>query len=731
MANNASSDASANFLANLLSTLPAEEIQFQKYWATIRRRWLPIVGLTVLSSGIAAFYSLCQSPRYVASGKLMLKMDSTSALTGLENEPEKLQALTTKSDPLSTQAEIVRSEPIAKKAIAQFKLADESGEPLSVQAFSRDLSVRQMTGTDILQISYTGDNPKRAAEIVNFVMQAYLTRNRESNRADAIAARKFIETQIPASQTAVTEAESRLKTFKENSNVVELDKEVGSTVETLTNLRQQITQTEIQLAQATTRSTALSQQLNVTPEVALTLSNLNQSESVKKARADWDQARSQLIRERARFSPKHPAIDLLRRQEAEARSVYEARIREISGNNSVPLNQLQIGETGQEQIGALADSEVNRRALASQLTALKQAEARYSSRSRQLPELEKTHRELERQRNAAQETYKALLTNRQEALVRENQTAANTEIVATADPPDKPVSARLLLMLAAGGAIGLVLGIIFAFLSDRNDRSVRSLKDARSLFGYPLLGVIPKVELSTYEEHGSSRSMQHRTVFPAQEAYQMLHANLKLLKLDQPIQSLVVTSAGRQEGKSTIAANLAVAMTQVQRRVLLIDADFRNPAQHHLWGLTNQFGLSNVLVGQVPFSAAVQQITSNLHVLSVGTIPPNPIALLDSQRMRELIESFTQVYDVVLLDTPALSGTADTAILNTMVDGALLVVRPGVVDVPNAIAAKQFLAQSGQTILGVVVNDVVAEKEPEGTFYATQADQNSFLNNLL
>ncbi|BAU13325.1 lipopolysaccharide biosynthesis protein [Leptolyngbya sp. NIES-3755] len=730
MANNATSDASANFLANLLSSLPAEEIQFQKYWSTIRRRWLTIAGLTALSSGAAVVYSLHQSPRYVASGKLMLKVDSTSSLIGLENDPGRLQALTTKSDPVSTQAEVVRSEPIAKKAIAHFKLSEPSGEPLTVQAFSRNLSVRQMTGTDILQISYTDGDPNRAAEVVNFVMQAYLTRNQQSNRADAIAARKFIETQLPASQAAVTEAESRLKAFKENSGVIELDKEVGSTVETLANLKQQITQTEIQLAQATTRSQVLSQQLNVAPETALTISNLNQSESVRKARSDWDQVRSQLIRERARFSPKHPAIALLQRQEAEARTVYQSRIQEVTGGSTIPLTQLQMGETGQGQIGALAESEVNRRALASQLTALRQAEAKYSSRSRELPALEKTQRELERQRNAAQETYKILLTKRQEALVGENQTAANTEIVATADPPDKPVSARLLLMLAAGGAIGLVLGIIFAFFSDRNDRSVRSLKDARSLFGYPLLGVIPKVEFPTYEEHGFA-TMQHRSVFPAQEAYQMLHANLKLLKSDQPIQSMVITSSGRQEGKSTIAANLAVAMTQVQRRVLLIDADFRNPSQHHLWGLTNQFGLSNVLVGQVPFSAAVQQITSNLHVLTIGAIPPNPIALLDSQRMRELIQSFTQVYDVVLLDTPALSGTADTAILNTMVDGALLVVRPGVVNVPNAIAAKQFLAQSGQTILGVVINDVVAEKEPEGTFYGTQVDQSSYLNNLL
>lgn len=731
MANSASSDASTNFLANLLSTLPAEEIQFQKYWAMIRRRWLPIVGLTALSSGAAVIYSLHQSPRYLASGKLMLKMDSTSSRIGLENEAGQLQALTTKSDPVSTQAEVVRSEPIAKTTIAQFKLADESGQPLTTQAFSRNLNVRQITGTDILQISYTDNNPDRAAEIVNFVMQAYLTRNRESNRADAIAAREFIEKQLPNSQAAVTEAESRLKTFKESNGVVELDKEVGSTVETLSNLRQQITQIEIQLAQATTRSQALSRQLNVAPEVALTVTNLNQSDSVKKARGDWDQARSQLIRERARFSPKHPAIALLQRQEAEARNVYESRIREIAGGTAIPLNQLQMGETGQGQMGALAESEVNRQGLASQLAALKQAEAQYTARSQQLPAIEKTQRELERQRDAAQITYKMLLTKAQEAQVSENQTAANTEIVATADPPDRPVSSRLLMMAAAGGAIGLVLGILIAFFSDRNDRSVRSLKDARSLFGYPLLGVIPKVELPTYEEHGFSGSLRHRAVFPAQEAYQMLHTNLKLLKSDQPVQSIVVTSSGRQEGKSTIVANLAVAMTQVQRRVLLIDADFRNPAQHHLWRLTNQFGLSNVLVGQVPFSAAVQQITSHLHVLTVGTIPPNPISLIDSQRMRELIQSWTQVYDVVLLDTPALSGTADTAILNTMVDGALLVVRPGVVDVPNASAAKQFLAQSGQNILGVVVNDVVAGKEPEGKFYATQPDQSSFLNNLL
>lgn len=211
---------------------------------------------------------------------------------------------------------------------------------------------------------------------------------------------------------------------------------------------------------------------------------------------------------------------------------------------------------------------------------------------------------------------------------------------------------------------------------------------------------------------------------PISESYQMLQANLKFLSSDKNLKTIVVTSSVAQEGKSEVAANLAVAMAQVGHRVLLVEADMRHPIQHHVWGLMNSLGLSNVIVDQIALDAALQTVATNLSILPAGVIPPNPVALLDSKRMASLVDTFSQNYDFVVFDTPPLAGTADAAVLGKMADGILLVVRPGVVDSTSANAAKEFLAQSGQTILGMVINGVNVKSEPDSYFYYTRKQTN-------
>jgi capsular exopolysaccharide synthesis family protein len=204
----------------------------------------------------------------------------------------------------------------------------------------------------------------------------------------------------------------------------------------------------------------------------------------------------------------------------------------------------------------------------------------------------------------------------------------------------------------------------------------------------------------------------------------MLQANLKFLSSDKQLKAIVVTSSVPKEGKSEVSANLAAVMAQVGRRVLLVDADMRHPSQHHLWELTNSVGLSNVIVGEAEFKTAVCEVMPRLDVLTAGVIPPNPVALLDSKRMASLIETFLKSYDCVLIDTPPLAGIADAPILGKMVDGILLVVRPGVVDSASAKAAKDFITRSGQNVLGLVANGVIIKNEPDSYFYYTKEQDN-------
>jgi polysaccharide biosynthesis transport protein len=179
----------------------------------------------------------------------------------------------------------------------------------------------------------------------------------------------------------------------------------------------------------------------------------------------------------------------------------------------------------------------------------------------------------------------------------------------------------------------------------------------------------------------------------------------------------VVTSSVAKEGKSEVIANLAMSMAQAGRRILLIDADLRSPSQHHIWDLLNVEGLSNVIVEQIPVERVIQSVAPNLDVLSAGVIPPNPLALLDSKRMESLVAGLAQKYDSILFDAPPLAGTADVAALGQLADGVLFVVRPGVVDAASAEAAKEFLAHSGQNVLGMVINGVNIKIEPDSYFY--------------
>jgi capsular exopolysaccharide synthesis family protein len=182
-----------------------------------------------------------------------------------------------------------------------------------------------------------------------------------------------------------------------------------------------------------------------------------------------------------------------------------------------------------------------------------------------------------------------------------------------------------------------------------------------------------------------------------------------------------VTSSVSKEGKSTVCANLAIAMAQLGRRVLLIDADLHHPMQHHIWDLTNAIGLSDVIVNQADFEMAVREVMDNLDVLPSGVIPPNPLALVDSKRMAALVENFSKNYDFIILDTPPIVLVADALAVGKMTDGILLVVRPGVVDTVSAAACKQFLVQSGQKVLGLVVNGVIVENEPDSYFHHAKA----------
>jgi len=714
---------------------PEENIDFQKYWLVLKRRWFPATGVFGIVVVLAALVASVQKPVYEAEGKLLFKQDRSSSLTGFQNNIGEIVRIGDKANPLSTEAEIIRSLPIVQKTVEALSLRDEKGKSIDPKIISAGLKVKPVTETDILQISYKDNDPKIPAAIVNKIMEVYIENDILSNRAKATAARVFIDKQLPNVEATVRQADAALRKFKEENGVVALPEEAASAVAVMADLDKQIAQAQAQLADATAKSTALRNQVGLNSEEAVAVSSLSQSPAVQEVLTELQKVQGQLAVERTRFLDTSPTIASLQRREAALKALLQGRVDQVLGSQQAPIDNLQIGALRQQLTADLVQSEVERSGLASHLTVLYQAQSAYKKRSNVMPRLEQNLRELERRVGASQSTYETLLNKLQEAQVTENQNVGNARVISTAQVPKKagPSKKKYLLL---GGLGGILLGIATAFLLDMTDRSVKTLKEARELFGSPLLGVIPAFGKSgkTRPPVGDLEPLVPRIVArdmprsPIGQAYQMLQANLKFLSSDKQLKAIVVTSSVPKEGKSEVSANLAAVMAQVGRRVLLVDADMRHPSQHHLWELTNSVGLSNVIVGEAEFKTAVREVMPRLDVLTAGVIPPNPVALLDSKRMASLIDTFLKSYDAVLIDTPPLAGIADAPILGKMVDGILLVVRPGVVDSASAKAAKDFITRSGQNVLGLVANGVIIKNEPDSYFYYTKEeyqDQNA------
>lgn len=706
----------------------SEEIDFQKYWLVLRRRWLPGLGVFGIFVVLAALAASLQKPIYKAEGKLLFKPDQSSDLTGLKNGIGEVVRLGEKSEPLSTEAEILASYPIAQETVKALALRDKTGKPLDPEILLKGLKVKTTTGTDVLQITYQDTDPKVVAAVVNKIMEAYISTNVVNNQAKAKAARIFITKELPSVEATVRQADADLRKFKEENQVVALEQEASAAVKNISDLDNQIAQLQAQLANVTAQSEAQRNQLGLSREEAVAVTSLSQSPGVQEVLTELQKVQTQLAGERRRFLDTDPTVASLKRKEAELSALLQERVDQVLGSQkSVPVQDLQIGKLKQDLTTNFVQSEVQRSGLVSQLTVLYDTRAAYKNRSNILPKLEQTQRELERRVTASQTTYATLLSKLQEAQVAENQIIGNARIISVAQIPKKKAGPSKSKYLLGGGLVGILLGIATAFGLDLIDRSVKTVKEAKELFGYTLIGVIPALGKSGKTSRQGSLDQTVPKVFardlpnsPINEAYQMLQANLKFLSSDKELKAIVVTSSVPREGKSEVSANLAAAMVQVGRRVLLVDADMRHPSQHHIWELTNSVGLSNILVGEAELNAALQEVMPGLDVLTAGVIPPNPVALLDSKRMASLIETFSKKYDFVIVDTPPLAGIADAPILGKMADGILLVVRPRVVDSAKAKAAKEFLARSGQNVLGLVANGVIVKNEPDSYFYYTK-----------
>lgn len=588
------------------------------------------------------------------------------------------------------------------------------------------IKVKPLQDTRIVQIQVRDHNPKRAAAIANATADAYIEKTVRDRLGTTINALEWLQKQTDDLRHKLDSSELALHTFKKEANVLSVSLEdrqnivtqqIGSYSDSLTKARIRRIELEAKLEQLRT--------MNLENPLAADATILDADDTLRELVTKLQQKDAENAALSVKYGLAHPQVRALNVESEHLRRHIAETVRNLVANAASDLREERTIE----------------KSLQAELDRVQQAGIDLSLR-----EIE--YQRLNRERENQAKLYGVLLERRAETNLTRLLRTAQVRTVDRAMVPSQPVLPRVGINLSVSAVVGLLLGILLAFALSTLDRTVKSSDDIESQ-RVALLGVFPALgsgskassdhpERARAKKLGRHRKGSHGLEDPpesgnrdlivhqeprssAAECCRTVRTNLTFMSADRPLNSMLVTSAGPREGKTTVAVNLAIAVAQSGKRVLLIDTDMRRPRLHRVFGMSAELGISSVLVGERRLEACVQPTqVPNLFILACGPLPPNPSELLHTPQFRALVAEATERFDRVILDSPPLGAVTDAAIIGAQVDGAIFVVRCRQTSRDAMIAALRQLRDVGAHIVGAVLNQVNLSDQPyayRGSYY--------------
>ncbi len=693
------------------------EMNLRDYWMIIRRRRLIIISSTVLVALFSFWFAKQKVPIYQATAAV--KYEQSTQLSGLLVEVLSYSG----GDNIETQVSLVKSYPVLEEVAKRLGRlpATASGEALresksywgALDAIGSKVRVARIPNTSILEIAATSTNPREARDIANTVAEAYKDYNRAQRNVRVIEARKYIEAQLKEVEGRVKQAEAEVWAFREANRIISPGAESTVLLSLFTQVRSDIEKvrqqrTELELVQ---QRLARIDPATSTERVFVETSN----PAMQKLQGMY----SELMLERNNLAlevtDKHPRLqaldDHMREVRIEMRREVAAQIAGLRTREEI-LNR-QMGELLQK--------------------------------NREVPEVELAMQRLQREAKSNDDLLALLKTKHQEALIKESEKIEEISIVRPATEADTPIGTERLNTVFVGALLGLSLGLVLAFVQETLDTSIGTIEDVESYLGIPVLGVVPHIDARETVQRILERRpalaqmepdalLSHALLIthfdpksPVAEAYRTLRTNIQFARMERAGKLLVITSPTLQEGKTTTIVNLAITMAQSGQRTLLVGANMRRPSIHRFFGIEREPGLSDILVGSVPWRDCIRTVADilmgrfemedvmaapgldNLHIIEAGPIPANPSELLSTPAMAAFLRAVREEYDIVLIDTPPVLPVTDSAIVSSQADGVVLVYQAGKVGRLVLKRAKIHIENVGGKVWGVVLNDVKTE----------------------
>jgi capsular exopolysaccharide synthesis family protein len=677
----------------------------------LRRRSLPAIATFVAAIGGAVAY-LSVTPRvYETSARLMLDQKQVSVSELGRDLTQIGNPMPGGPNPLADQAELVKSQRVLEKAIeifsSQFKGYDKQtfGEDgLTTEYLRKNLSVKIVPATNILQLSYENENPHLAAQLLNAVSGAMVDYDIKAISSEATKVKDFLENkQLPSVRTKLQQAEAAENQYRQASGIVAFDEQTESLVENLASLEDQERTLVAILAQARSQEASLREVTDAgSLRSAYSAVRSGSDEEITKMRASLSELERELIDARLRFTPNHPFVIQLTGKRDAFRQMYQQELARVSSSfQAVPSNKIASDKLSQELTSKLISNEIERLAIENKLATVQAQTSNLKARLAQLPIKQQPLTTLIRQREEAASSLKFLQSKLEEARIAQAQKVSNIRIIESATVPELPASPKKAVVLALATVFGGILATGVILLLELMDNTLRGPRDAEELLNLPLLGVLPRLPGKTLVLEPADRFLDEIGLV---EPYRMLFKTLEF-RSECELHLIVVSSTISGEGKSVVVSHLAAVSAMLSRKTLIIDADLRRPVQHTLFNLAPKPGITEIIEGSRSFADAIQKTdVENLDILTCGELHGRPSQLLESVAMKSILEEAAKEYELVIIDTPPISACADASTLGKQSDGVVLVTRPSFTNKEMLQRAVSELTSNHIPVLGVVVN---------------------------
>ncbi|RCJ22314.1 chain-length determining protein [Nostoc minutum NIES-26] len=671
-----------------------------------KRRSLPaIVTFTSVIAGSVIY--LAVTPRlYKTSGRLMLneKQVSVSQL-GRELSQVPLTA-PGGSNPLATQAELVKSQQVLQKAIARLS----PSEKITTGKINQYLKVKIIPATNILELTYESPNPILAAKVLNAVSETMVQESADTISSEARSVRKFLEVEVPKQRSRLKKAEAAESIYRRNSGIVAIEDQTRTLVDSLAILEGQERTLWSELQEIQSRTYDLERITNASNiNSAYSAVRGGEDDELKKLRAKFADLEAQVVEGRVRFTNTHPTLLNLIERRNGLLQLYTQKLALVSPNNSaIAPEKVANDELSQNLTSQLITQKIERSAVENKLRTVQAQRAKLQASLVELPIKQEILNALVRQRIEAADSLKFLQSKFEEARIAEAQIVSNIRIIAQATVPDTPASPKQSVVLVIAGFFGIIFAVGVVLLLEVLDNTLRDASEAEKLLKLPLLGTLPRLTPQTLKLDSAEDFLDDLGLV---EPYRMLFKTLEFRSRDR-LQLIVVSSALSGEGKSIVVSHLATVSAMLSRRTLIIDADLHRPVQHQLFNLPAMPGISEVLENNQPLMDAIRPTAiENLSVLTCGELHQRPSQLLESAAMKSLMAEAAAHFDLVIIDTPPLCASIDAATLTQQSHGIMLVTRPGWTHKEVLQKTVSELTENGIPILGGVVNDMATDLE--------------------